>query len=64
MALALIVLEKMTETQKLDKTLQSQWTVKSRSRLRIDDGFQLYSSRCIHDLSFMALGFTVSEKTT
>ena len=61
MALALIVSEKMTLTQKLDI---SQWTVKSRSNLKIERRVDLYSSRCMHDPSFMALALIVSEKMT
>ena len=61
MALALIVSEKMTITQKLDI---SQWTVKSRSRLKIEHKVDLNSSRCMHDPSFMALALLVSEKMT
>ena len=62
MALALIVSEEMTYTQKLDKNLESQWTVKSSLRLSIDGSFELHSSRCMHDPSFMALALKVSEK--
>ena len=40
-----IVSEKMTETQKLDKNLQSHRTINSRSRFRIDERVDLYSSR-------------------
>ena len=64
MALALIVSEKMTLTQKLDTNLPSQQTVKTRSRLRIDGSVELHSSRCMHDQSFMALALSVSEKMT
>ena len=64
MALALIISEKMTKKQKLNKTLQSQWTKKSRLRLNIDAGLQLYSSSCMHVPSFMALDLIVSEKNT
>ena len=42
------VSEKRTKTQKLDKTLQSQGTIKSRTRLSTDGSFQLYSLRCMH----------------
>ena len=61
MALALKVSEKMTYTQKLDI---SQWTIKSRSRLKIEHRVDLYSSRCMHDQSFMALALIISEKMT
>ena len=61
MALALIVSEKMTLTQKLDI---SQSTVNSRSSLKIERRVDLNSSRCMHDPSFMALALTVSEKMT
>ena len=64
MALALIASEKMTKVQKLDKNLYGQWTVKSNSRLSIDGSFDLHSSRCMHDPSFMALALIVSEKMT
>ena len=64
MALALIVSEKMTYTQKLNKNLQSQWTAKRRSRISSDGSFELHSSRCMHDPSFMALALIVSEKMT
>ena len=37
--------------------------IKSRSRLNADGGVNLYSSRCMHDLSFMALALIVSEKS-
>ena len=60
-ALALIISEKMTLTQKLDI---SQWTIKSRSRLKIEHTVDHYSSRCMHDPSFMALALIVSEKMT
>ena len=59
MALALIISEKMTFTQKLDI---SQCTVKSRSSLKIEHRVDLNSSRCKHDPSFMALALIVSEK--
>ena len=61
MALALIVSEKMTQTQNLDIC---QWTVKSRSRLKIEYRADLNSSRCMHDASFMALALIVSEQMT
>ena len=61
MALALIVSEKMTYTQKLDK---SQRTVKSRSGLKIEGTVDVSSSRCMHSPSFMALVIIVSEKMT
>ena len=61
MALALIVSEKMTLTQKLDIC---QCTVKSRSSLKIELKVDLISSRCMHDPSFMALALIVSEKMT
>ena len=64
MALALIISEKMTLKQKLDKTLQSQWAVKCKSRLNMDGGVQLYSSSCMHIPSFMALALIVSKKMT
>ena len=32
------------------------------SRLNADGGVNLYSSRCMHDPSFMALALIVSEK--
>ena len=58
MALALIVSMKMTQMQKLEK---SQWTVKSRSRLKIErHRVDLNSSRCKHDPSFMALALIIS----
>ena len=62
--LDLIVSEKVTLTQKLDKKLQSQWTVKSRSRLTIDGRIELHLSRCLRDPSFMALADIVSKKMT
>ena len=46
MALALIIFEKMTKTQKLEKR---QRTVKSRSSLKIEHKVDLNSSRCMHD---------------
>ena len=55
MALALIVSEKKTITQKLDK---SQRTIKSRSRLKIEHKIDLYSS------CFMALALKNFEKMT
>ena len=61
MALALIVSEKMTLTQ---KTRQKSVNRKSRSRLKIEHRVDLYSSRCMHDPSFMALALIVSEKMT
>ena len=61
MALALIVSEKMTETQKLDIC---QWTVKSRPSLKIEHKIEFNSSRCMHDPSFMALALIVSEEMT
>ena len=61
MALALIVSEKMTYMQKLDK---SQRTVKSRSGLKIERRVDLNSSRCMHNTSFMALALIVSEEKT
>ena len=61
MALALIVSEKMTQTQKLDI---SQLTVKTRSSLKIEHRVDLNTSRCMHDPSFMALALIVSEKMT
>ena len=64
MALALIVSEKMTLMQKLDENLQSQRTEKSWPRLNTDGSFELYSSRCMHDHSFMAPALIVSEKMT
>ena len=48
--------------QKVDNNLRSQWKVKSRSRLSIDGSFELHSSRCMQDQSFMALALIVSEK--
>ena len=38
--------------------------LQSRSRLNADAGVNLYSSRCMHDQSFMALALIVSEKMT
>ena len=64
MALAPMVSEEMTKTQKLDKNLQSQLTVKKRSRLSIDVSVELHSTRCMLDPSFMALALIVSEKIT
>ena len=61
MALALIVSEKMTLTQKLDIC---QGSVKSRTSLKIEHRVDLNSSRCMHDPSFMALALIVSEKMT
>ena len=61
MALALIVSEKMTLTQKLNK---SQRTVKGRSRPKTEHRVDLISSRCMPDPSFMALALIVSEKMT
>ena len=61
MALDLIVSEKMTYMQKLDK---SQRTVKSRSGLKIERRVDLNSSRCMHNTSFMALALIVSEEKT
>ena len=42
----------MTQTQKLDKNLQSQWTVKTRWRTSTVGSFELLSSWCIHDRSY------------
>ena len=47
-----------------DLNAKTRQIIKIRSRLSIDGEFQLYFSRCIHDLSFMALALTVFEKMT
>ena len=54
----------MTWTQKLNKTLQNQWTVDSRSRLSIDGSFKLLWSKCLHVPCSMALAFIVSYSHT
>ena len=64
MAVALVVLWKLTETQKLDKNLQSPSTVKCTSRLNIDDGFKINLLRCMHESSYKALALIVLEKMT
>ena len=38
--------------------------MKHRPRLNIDGSFELHSSRCLHDPSFVALALIVSEKMT
>ena len=66
MALAFTVpkihMVKYVKHKSLTKKLQSQQTVKSRSRLNADGGSYLYSSRCMHDPNFMALAHIASEK--
>ena len=42
----------------------SQWTIKSRSRLKIEHRVDLNSSRCMDNPSFMTLALIVSEKMT
>ena len=66
MALVLTVPKKQLNmlNTKTYQRLQSQLTVKSRSRPNADGGVNLYSSRCMHDPSFMALALIVSEKMT
>ena len=55
---------KYVKHQNLTKRLQSQWIVKSMSRLNAGGGVNHYSSRCVHDPSFMAAALIVSEKMT
>ena len=40
----------------------SQYTINSRSRLKIELRVELNSSRCMHNTSLMALALIVSEK--
>ena len=69
MALALVLqflrnMVKYVNYQNVTKSCKSQRTVKSRSRLNADGEVNLYSSRCMHNPSGMALYLIVSEKLT
>ena len=61
MALALIVSKKDDLNA---KTRLNSVNRESRSRLKIEQRVDLYSSRCIHDPSVMALALIFSEKIT
>ena len=50
--------------QKFEKKNAKSVNHKSTSRLIADGGVDFYSSRCVHDPSFMTLALIVSEKMT
>ena len=63
MASALTISDKQ-QTAKTSQKIAKSVNSKSRLRLNIHGGVQLYTSTCMHVLSLMVLALVVSEKLT